>query len=87
MAVSLAAVSGLLTLVWVVACRRGLLDHTPTRGEWRETVIDGLTPTAVFLASVPIAYLVSPDAGRLFWLSLLVLNPAVGSMTRHARRG
>jgi uncharacterized membrane protein len=86
MAVSLAAVSGLHTLVWVVACRRGLLDHTPTRGEWRETVIDGLTPTAVFLASVPIAYLVSPDAGRLFWLSLLVLNPAVGSMTRHARR-
>jgi len=36
MAVSIAAVSALHTLVWVVACRRGLLDHTPTTGEWRE---------------------------------------------------
>jgi uncharacterized membrane protein len=86
MAVSLAAVSGFHTLVWVVAARRGLLDHAPTSGERRETVIDGLTPVAVFLASVPIAYLVSPDAGRLFWLSLLVLNPVVGALTSRAQR-
>jgi uncharacterized membrane protein len=86
MAVSLAAVSALHTLVWVVASRRGLLDHTPTPAEWRETVINGLTPVAVFLASVPIAYVVSPGAGRLWWLSLLVLNPGVGALTGRARR-
>jgi hypothetical protein len=50
------------------------------------TVINGLTPVAVFLASVPIAYLASPDAARLFWLSLLVLNPGVGALTARARR-
>lgn len=86
MAVSLAAVSAFHTLVWVVAARRGLLDHAPTPGEWRQTVIDGLVPVAVFLASVPIAYLVSPDAGRLFWLSLLVLNPLAGALTSRAQR-
>lgn len=86
MAVSIAAVSALHTMVWVVAARRGLLDHEPTRGEWRETVINGLVPVAVFLGSVPVAYLVSPDVGRLFWLVLLVVNPAVGTWTARARR-
>jgi uncharacterized membrane protein len=86
MAVSLAAVSALHTLVWVVASRRGLIDHTPTSSEWREAVFNGLTPVAVFLTSVPIAYLVSPEAGRLFWLSLIVVNPGVGALTGRARR-
>jgi uncharacterized membrane protein len=62
MAVSIAAVSALSTLVWVIACRRGVLDHTPTSGEWRQTVINGSVPAAVFLASVPVAYLVTPAA-------------------------
>lgn len=84
MAVSIAAVSALHTLVWVVACRRGVLDHTPTSREWRGTVINGLTPVAVFLASVPIAYLASPTAARLSWLSLLLLNPGVGALTGRA---
>jgi uncharacterized membrane protein len=86
MAVSIAAVSALHTLVWVVACRGGLLDHTPTTGEWREMVINGMAPAVVFLASVPIAYLVSPVAARLSWLSLLAVNPAVGALTARARR-
>ena len=86
MAVSIAAVSALHTLVWVVACRGGLLDHTPTTGEGREIVINGLAPVAVFLASVPIAYLVSPVAARLSWLSLLAVNPGVGALTARARR-
>src|SRR5205085_394004 len=64
MAVGIAAVSALDTLVWVVAHHGDLLDHTPTWGEWRETVIMGIAPAAVFLGSVPIAYLVSPDTAR-----------------------
>ena len=86
MAVSIAAVSALSTLVWVVACRRGVLDHTPTSGEWRQTVINGSVPAAVFLASVPVAYLVTPAAARLSWISLLAINPAVGALTARARR-
>jgi uncharacterized membrane protein len=86
MAVSIAAVSVLDTLVWVVAGHRHLLDHTPTSGEWRQAVITGIAPAAVFVASVPIAYLVSPGAARLSWLLLLVVNPVVGTWTTRARR-
>jgi uncharacterized membrane protein len=86
MAVNIAAVSTLHTLVWVVASRRGLLDRTPTPAESRERILDGLAPVTVFLASVPIAYLASPAVARLSWLALLVVNPAVGTLTSRARR-
>jgi uncharacterized membrane protein len=86
MAVNVAAVASLQTLVWAIASRRGLLDHTATSGEWRDQVINGLLPAAVFLASVPIAYLVSPDVARSSWLSLLVINPLVGRLTAGSRR-
>ncbi len=85
MAINVAAVSTLHTVVWMIANRRGLLDHRLTSGEWRERVIDGLIPTAVFLASVPLAYLVSADVARLSWLSLLVVNPVATSTARRRR--
>jgi hypothetical protein len=44
----------------------------------RLNVVVQLVPPAVFLASVPVAYLVSSSAARLSWLSLLVFNPMVG---------
>jgi hypothetical protein len=86
MAVSIAGVSTLNVVVYAVACRRGVLDHVPSAGEWRETVVTGLAPAAVFLASVPIAYLASPGAARLSWFALLVVNPAVGALMARARR-
>jgi uncharacterized membrane protein len=86
MAVNVAVVSSLSTLVWVTASRRRLLDHTPSKGEWRQAVIGGLTPAAVFLVSVPLAYLVSAGFAKLAWLSLLVINPAVGTLLARARR-
>lgn len=86
MAVNIAAMSALHTLIWVLACRGALLDHTPTSGEWRERVIDGLAPAAVFLISVPVAYVASPGIARLLWLSLLAVNPAVGALMARARR-
>ena len=86
MAVNIAAVSVLHTLVWVVASRGALLDHTPTSGEWRERVVTGFVPAAVFLVSVPIAYVASPGIARLSWLSLLAVNPAVGALMARARR-
>lgn len=85
MAVNVAAVSIFFTTVWVMGARRGLLDHPPTPREWRQRVLGGLTPAIVFLASVPIAYLVSPDLARLSWLALLVVNPAVGKVAAPGR--
>jgi uncharacterized membrane protein len=84
MAVNIAAVTALHTLIWVVACRGHLLEHAPTSGEWRERVINGLAPAAVFLASVPIAYLASPVVAQLFWLSLIPVNAAVGALMARA---
>lgn len=86
MAVNIAALSALHTLVWAIAARKRLLDHIPTSGEWRERMINGLVPAAVFLASVPLAYVASPAVARLGWLSLLAINPAVGRLTASARR-
>ena len=75
---------GVLATVWVMAARRGLLDHEVTSDEWRDMILNGLGPVAIFLLSVPIAYLVSPDAARTFWLLLLVVNPAIGRFTTRA---
>ena len=86
MAINVAVVSSLYMLVWVSASGRALLDHTPDARERRLTVIDGLTPAVVFLVSVPLACFVSPGLARLSWLSLLVVNPLVGTLTARARR-
>jgi uncharacterized membrane protein len=76
MAVDVAAVSVLFTLVWVMAARGGLLDDKPSAEERFQNVVSGLAPAAVFLASIPIAYLTQPYIAQLVWLSLLVINPA-----------
>jgi len=81
MAINVALVSALYTVIWVVANRNGLLAQTVSGGEWRQNVTMGLLPAAVFLASIPLAYAFSPDAARLFWISLAVLNPLVGNLT------
>jgi len=49
-------------------------------------VVNGLAPAAVFLASVPIACLVSPSVGRLSWVALFAVNPAVGWLMARDRR-
>ena len=36
---------------------------------------------AVFLLSIPIAYLVTPSAGMYFWATLIVIGPLVGRWT------
>jgi uncharacterized membrane protein len=86
MAVTVAAVSAFHTLVWVVAARGGLIDPKPTRDQWLETVLNSAAPAAVFLVSIPIAYLVSPGAARLSWLLLIVVNPVIGEVLVLSRR-
>lgn len=86
MAVNVAAVAVLYTVVWIVAASRGLIDPPPDVAGRRAAVIGGLTPAVVFLASIPIAYLVAPDFARLFWVVLLVANPFVPRLTARMRR-
>jgi uncharacterized membrane protein len=86
MAVNVAVVSVLSTVVWIVAASRGLIDPPPDAGGRLETVISGLAPAVVFLASIPIAYLVAPDIARLCWVALLVVNPVVPRLTARMRR-
>lgn len=87
MALNIAAVAILYTAVWVMACRGGLVDPAPSRAAVWERAADGLAPAAVFLASIPIAYLISPAAGRLSWLALIVINPLVGRWAARASGG
>jgi len=86
MAVNVAAVAVLYTVVWIVAAGRGLIDPPPDAAGRVDTVISGLTPAVIFLASVPIAYLVAPDIARAFWVVVLVANPVVPRLTARMRR-
>jgi len=87
MAVNIALLSGLHTLVWVVANRNGLLKETPSPVGRRQMITMGLLPAAVFLISIPIAYATSPDTARLFWLTLIVANPLAGNLMARSSRG
>jgi uncharacterized membrane protein len=73
LAVNVAAASLLHSLVYAMAVRHELLATRPSRDEYLAALLPGLVPAAVFLLSVPIAYLVDPVAAQLFWLTLLVL--------------
>lgn len=65
-------------LVQDQADRARLVDQrrTPLQRRW-DWVGASVLP-AVFLASIPVAYLVSPGAAEYCWISLVVLNPLVG---------
>ena len=85
MAVDIAAVSVLSTGIFWLALRRRLFLEQPGRTDVIAYYVGGLLPAFVFAASIPIAYLVSPQAAALSWLSLLVLAPlAPRLVTRRA---
>ena len=85
LAVDVAAASVLLTLIFWLAWKRGLLRAEPTKEELRGHLLGGLVPAAVFLVSIPIAYLASPLAAKLSWLSLFVLKPLTSPPSRRKR--
>ena len=82
MAVNIVAVSVLSTLVFLLAVRRRLLVEQPDRREVLAYALGGLAPALVFAVSIPVAYLVSPRAATLTWLSLLVLAPLVPRLAK-----
>jgi uncharacterized membrane protein len=82
LAVDVAAASALCTLVFWLAWKRDLLRAEPTKEELRGNLVGGLVPAAVFLVSIPIAYLASPLVAELSWLSLVVLKPLTSPPSR-----
>jgi uncharacterized membrane protein len=86
MAVDVVAASALHTLVYAVAVRRDLLSSAPSRGEVSYNVVNGLAAAAVFGVSVPIAYMISPVAAQVAWISLLPISYLLGRYTERWRR-
>lgn len=86
MAVNVAAASVLHTLVYLVAVRRGLLDPAPTPAQVRWFVFNALPAAVVFAASVPIAYLISPTAAKIAWISLIPISWLITRYTEPWRR-
>ncbi|HEY5879807.1 MAG TPA: TMEM175 family protein [Nakamurella sp.] len=66
------------------AYQAGLGTQMPTATRRRWTWIQGAMLPAVFLGSIPIAYLIAPNVAELSWLSLLVLMPVVERIRRRS---
>jgi uncharacterized membrane protein len=77
-AVNIAIVSFIPVLLHLLAWRDHLFRVEPTSEEVWSGVVDMFLPTAVFLASIPVAVLVSGEAARWCWLSLAFLGPILG---------
>lgn len=85
-AVNVAFVSSTEAVLFLLAWSEGLLDPAPERRSALIDLIRQLVIPLVFLASIPLAYLWSPAAAHLSWLSLLVLAPATGAWARRVGR-
>jgi uncharacterized membrane protein len=84
-AANIAAASILNAVVYEVARRRRLLKQQPDRQTARTMILGALGPAAVFLISIPIAYLASAEAAHWFWLSIIVVAPLSGSRSFRPR--
>jgi uncharacterized membrane protein len=79
---NVAVISATEAVMSLLAWRNGLASRPPSPRGRRLELVPQLVPPAIFLASIPVAYLVSSSAARLSWLALVVLNPAVGILVR-----
>lgn len=84
-AANIAAVSILNAVVYEAARRRGLLRQAPDRQTARAGILGALGPAAVFLCSIPIAYLAGAATARWFWLSIIIVAPLSGSRSLRPR--
>ena len=74
LAVSIAVASGLHTFVYMLSYRRDLFLVRPSAREVQGALVIGLSPAAIVLASVPVAYLASPVIAQLFWLLIIPIR-------------
>jgi uncharacterized membrane protein len=79
---NVALISSTEAVMSLLAWRNGLISAPPSARRMRLELVPQLVPPAVFLASIPVAYLASSAAARLSWLALVVLNPVVGVLVR-----
>jgi uncharacterized membrane protein len=79
---NVAVISVTEAVMSLLAWQNGLASTPPSPRRRRLELVPQLVPPAIFLASIPVAYLVSSSAARLSWLALVVLNPAVGILVR-----
>jgi uncharacterized membrane protein len=76
-AVNVAVISSTEAVMYLLASRNVVPTAPPSpRRLWLE-LVPQLVPPAFFLASIPVAYLVSSSAARLSWLAIFVLSPVV----------
>jgi len=68
------------------ADRRGLNGERMTRHDMTWTIANGVVLPLVFLGSIPVAYLVSPDVAQRCWISLAVIFPLLGWLQRAQER-
>jgi uncharacterized membrane protein len=78
MAVNVAAASILHGAVYMLARRRGLISPQPSAAEASQYMLAGLATAAVFLLSIPLAYILSPEWARIFWLALIPIGYVLG---------
>jgi uncharacterized membrane protein len=86
LAVSIAVASGLHTLVYMLSYRRGLFLVRPSAREVQGALVIGLSPAAIMLASVPVAYLASPVIAQLCWLLIIPIRMAARRWTADSAR-
>lgn len=67
-----------------VAHARGLLTAPMTRRENAILLLDVLPTPVVFALSIPVTLALGGEAGKLSWLSLLVIGPLTGALARRA---
>lgn len=65
-------------VVFLMARRDGVLRNPMPRRADTVKLIDTLTTPAVFLASIPVAYLFGADWARYTWAALIVIGPISG---------
>jgi hypothetical protein len=76
--VNVALVSLTEWICYRIAVQQRLFWVPPARVEMMTNSVCQLVPPGVFVASIAITLLVGPTAGRISWLSLLVLGPPAG---------
>lgn len=86
-AVYAVVISGTYVMQFVVvldADRRGLRGSRMSSRETGWALINAAILPAVFLGSIPIAYLASPDWAQRCWIILAVIYPVVGALERRS---
>lgn len=72
---ALAVLAGLAINLYVH--RKGLLRADAPRYRVGDILVSSLVPTAIFLASIPLALVVDTSYAYLAWLALVLVNPSV----------